>query len=382
MSVGGAPKLCIVQPNRPSTSETFLRAHAERLPARVTVIHGGGVPTIGDRPVKSQAIVARACRKAVRIALRRDWKFEVRSTYIKAFRKIRPDAVLAEYGIAGVAVMDACRLRGIPFVVHFHGYDASTYAVLEDFAGPYQDLFRLASAIVVVSRPMGQKLVAMGAPAAKVFINPYGVDCKSFHGADPGSSPPVFLAVGRLCEKKAPHLTLLAFAQVYQACPEARLRMIGFGPLEGICRDLINGLRLDNAVTMLGACPPGVVQEEMRRARCFVQHSITALNGDAEGTPVAILEAGASSLPLVSTRHEGIPDVVVEGETGFLVDEGDVASMATHMLRLANEPDLAAQLGRAARRRIEESFSMDKSIGRLWSIIEASISDSKSADGS
>ena len=163
-----------------------------------------------------------------------------------------------------------------------------------------------------------------------------------------------------------------------RACPAARLRMIGDGPLWGPCLDLAKALAISDAVTFLGPQPHEVVKEEMRRARCFVQHSVEAQSGDSEGTPVAILEAGASGLPVVSTRHAGIPDVVVEGETGLLVDEFDVRAMAAHMLRLAREPNLAADLGRAARQRMESHFSNEKSLSRLWSIIESCIANRNS----
>jgi glycosyltransferase involved in cell wall biosynthesis len=95
--------------------------------------------------------------------------------------------------------------------------------------------------------------------------------------------------------------------------------------------------------------------------------------GDSEGTPVGVLEAGASGLPVVATRHAGILDVVVDGATGLLVDEGDVVGMAEHMLRLAREPELAGRLGQAARRRICAHFTMDQSIAKLWSIIEGAL---------
>ena len=90
---------------------------------------------------------------------------------------------------------------------------------------------------------------------------------------------------------------------------------------------------------------------------------------------MSILEAGASGLPVVSTRHAGIPEAVAEGETGFLVDEHDAAGMASHMLRLARDPALAGKLGQAARRRIQASFSREQSFGRLWTIIESSITN-------
>jgi glycosyltransferase involved in cell wall biosynthesis len=111
----------------------------------------------------------------------------------------------------------------------------------------------------------------------------------------------------------------------------------------------------------------------MRKVRCLVQHSVRASNGDCEGTPVAVLEAGASGLPVVATHHGGIPDVIVEGKTGFLVAERDIEEMARAMLRLAADPLLAANMGLWARSHIETNFSQARSLDRLWKIIEGCI---------
>jgi len=116
---------------------------------------------------------------------------------------------------------------------------------------------------------------------------------------------------------------------------------------------------------------------EMSQARAFVQHSVEASDGDCEGMPVSILEAGATGIPVVSTRHGGIPDAVIEGKTGLLVDERDVAGMAQHMFQLAKHPALADQLGRAARVKMRSEFSMERSISRLWYIIESCITNSR-----
>jgi glycosyltransferase involved in cell wall biosynthesis len=204
-----------------------------------------------------------------------------------------------------------------------------------------------------------------------VHWNPCGVDCRGFRSAAPATAPPVFLAVGRFVEKKAPQLTILAFAAVHRQNPEVRLRMIGNGPLLDACRDLAHGLGVASAVTFLDAQPHAVIQEEMRRACVFVQHSVEAPSGDSEGTPVAVLEAGASGLPVVATRHAGIPDVVVEGETGLLVDERDVARMSSAMSTLIADRALAARLGAAARDHVQTRFSMERSLNCLWTVIAA-----------
>jgi colanic acid/amylovoran biosynthesis glycosyltransferase len=365
--------LCIVQPNRDVVSETFIRAHAERLPARVTVVHGSPA-RIDGKPVLSEGTFATDWRKVRRrITGNRFWKPEVDLAYAVAFRRCGARAVLAEYGPTGVQVLEACRVLGLPLIVHFHGYDASHEAVLKENADGYRRMFEQAAALVVVSAPMKEQLLSMGAPGNKLHVNVYGVDCRAFTATDPGRNLPTFLAAGRFVEKKGPHLTLLAFAEAYRRIPAIRLRMLGDGPLRPICEHMARALELDGAITFLGSQTHDVVGEEMRMARAFLQHSIRASDGDCEGTPVAILEAQASGLPVVATRHAGIPEVVLEGRTGFLVDEGDVKTMGEGIERLAEEPPLASTLGTAGRSRVLERFTMERSIDRLWGIIQRAV---------
>lgn len=364
---GDMRRICIVTQYLPAKSETFIQTHIESLPADVTLIHGWR-PTVGDRHLLS--MMERVVYKAGRVLTGAGLEKEITAAYIKAFKQYKPLAVLAEYGTTGVQTMDACERLKIPLVVHFHGYDASEHSVLQQHSQSYPVMFSKAAAIIAVSRAMQKKLISLGATAEKVHYNPYGVDCELFGGAKPAEAPPVFLAVGRFVEKKAPQVTLSAFAKVFQAASDARLRMIGDGPLLDECKELAKTLRLDGAVTFLGAQPPSVVQEEMRGARCFVQHSVEASNGDCEGTPVGIIEAGASGLPVVATRHAGIPDVVIEKETGLLIDEHDVDGMAARMMEIVDQPERADEMGKQARQHIKDQFSKEKSLSKLWTIIE------------
>jgi glycosyltransferase involved in cell wall biosynthesis len=365
-------KVCIIQYSQETLTETFLRAQRERLPAEVRVIHGF-LPHMDDQCLLPKSLVRRASHKLRRMLTSESWDWEITRAFVRGFRIIRPDVVLAQYGTNGVRVMDACKQLKLPLVVHFHGCDISNRDLIDEQMQAYPVLFDRAAAIIAVSRVMERRLIALGAPPDKVHYNPYGVDCTAFEGGDPEEADAVFLAVGRFVEKKAPHLTVLAFAEVHRHFPQAELRMIGEGPLLALCRDLVNGLGISGAVDFLGSQPPEVVRSEMRRARAFVQHSMEAENGDCEGTPVAILEAGATGLPVVSTRHAGIIDVVIEGQTGLLVDERDVAGMAEKMLCLARHPELAGLLGHAARDRVAGHFSIDRSIARLWWILQSSI---------
>jgi glycosyltransferase involved in cell wall biosynthesis len=132
-------------------------------------------------------------------------------------------------------------------------------------------------------------------------------------------------------------------------------------------------------VTLPGPCSHAEVFAQMARASCFVQHSVRPLNGDLEGTPLAILEAMAAGLPVVATRHGGIAEVVAEERTGFLVEEGDVDGMAARMLRLAETPRLASQLGEAGRELVAKEHAMQDRINALAAILERSASSSSHA---
>lgn len=366
--------VCIVSPNRDVYSETFIRAHIEQLPIRTRVLYGGSFPMYKDEGTRLLSLPL--------FALFRSRKFlpKLMATIVGRFpeqalkrflQASKVDVVLAEYGPTGVAIMDACQQANRPLVVHFHGFDAFHYPTLEKFETGYREMFKVAAALVVVSRDMEAQLLKLGAPKEKVFYNPYGVDTALFTGGAPASAAPLFIAVGRFVDKKAPHLTLLAFEKVLKVCPEAQMLMIGDGELWEACKQLVRALGIRDAVQFLGPRPHREVAYMMRKARAFVQHSLVTSYGDSEGTPVAILEAGATGLPVVSTFHGGIKEIVTHGKTGFLVKERDIEAMANYMIELAKKPKLAASLGKQAQEYIRTYFSMEKSIEGLQKILES-----------
>lgn len=366
-------RICIVQPKLDVVSETFLRGQADGLDASIIHFGQSGLPAINGTPILSQQPSRIVLRSLQRKLIRRPWSWEITQAFIEGFRQIRAEVVLAQYGPTAVEVMDACRLSNIPLVAHFHGFDASRLPVLNQLKDHYNTLFAQAKAIISVSKPMSAKLISLGARPERVHLNHYGVDVDKFCPSPVSSSKPVFLAVGRLVEKKSPHLTLLAFSKVISAHPDARLRIVGDGPLRQVCDDLVHAMKLQRFVTLCGASSHEQVAKEMQAARAFVQHSVEALDGDSEGLPNSILEASASGLPVIATKHAGIPESVVHSKTGFLVEERDVDGMADAMIELANNPSKAALMGSAGRDYMCESFQQRDSISRLRNILAKSI---------
>ena len=277
--------------------------------------------------------------------------------------------MLAEYGVTGSAALGICQELEIPLVVHFHGYDAYSRPVLDRYQQRYKKMFAYCSAIIAVSRHMVDQLIKLGAPREKIFCNAYGVDVAKFKQTSLLTCPLQVIAVGRFVEKKAPYLTILAFKKVLEALPEARLVMIGEGILHSVCDQIIKSLHMEHAVDLKGALKHDEVASLMQGSRVFVQHSLVAKSGDSEGTPVGILEAGASGVPVVSTKHAGIVDAVIHDKTGFLVDEGDIDGMAKYIYQVLTNPELAIAMGKRARKHIRENFNMESSIKNLQAIL-------------
>ncbi len=374
--------VCIVIPGPLTYSETFLQAHIEHLPARVIVLYGDWQYNPNRRQVLPSwaGLLLHGLRAYGRgtgslKAVSRTIVQIIETIALQFFlQRHNVDVVLAEYGMMGVHVMNACDRARKPLVVHFHGYDAySEDTILQKFRTAYRRMFESTSGVIAVSRAMEQQLLTLGALPATLFYNPCGVEPSLFSCVQPAANPPIFVSAGRFVNKKAPHLTLLAFHQVLRTCPEAKLIMIGDGSLWEASKDIVSALGLSESVEFSGALSHQEVAMVMQRARAVVQHSVRTGSGDSEGTPVAILEAGMSGLPVVSTRHAGIKDVVVHGETGFLVEERDVEGMADFMIMLAEDADLAARMGKRARDHAVANFTMQQHIARLMNILEVSV---------
>ena len=169
---------------------------------------------------------------------------------------------------------------------------------------------------------------------------------------------------------KAPQLTLAAFARIAGRFPEAHLDMVGAGPLQAACEAVIREQGLGARVTLHGAQSHDACATLSARAAMFVQHSVTTATGQKEGFPVAISEAMAAQLPVISTLHSGIPEHVQDGVTGLLVAEGDVEAMAAAMARLLADPGLAAAMGRAGRDYALANLTRTRARANLWRIMD------------
>lgn len=347
--------LAIVRDVFDHPSETFVRSHVRTIAPGATVL-------VCEQEDSAGALGCPA------LATPFQPKAGLKSSRVMGFlKRYRVDVMLAEYAATGWRFLNPCELADIKLFVHFHGYDGSMRLRNPLWVQRYQEIFMRSSGIISPSNFIANNLVEAGCPPRKLHVSPCGVDPIRF---SPGQGDPLrLLAVGRLVEKKAPHLTIKAFATVLKRFPGARLDIIGDGPLRERCQVDIATRGLTDAVHLLGVQSPEQVSEAMKKASLFVHHSVTTPEGDTEGLPVAVLEAMASGLPVISTRHSGIAEAVSESETGVLVEENDVDGMVEAIADLLTNPARAKAMGAAGRERVLAHFTERHMRDRLRAIM-------------
>lgn len=364
--------LAIVLGTKPKITETFFTNHINKLPFKVTVIYGeGGFPFKTDEYQGN---------KIIRLLFRLyDSFFKKKDSYAKvlfkkALKRNKIDYVLAEYLVIAGQVAPLCQEMGLPITTTALGYDISMTAVLEKNKLAYEQLFKICRAVVVVSNHMRINLKKFDCPDSKIIYSPAGAD-DSFFDIQPSMQHNQILAIGRFVPKKAPHLTILALQHVVAKIPDVVLIFAGYGLLLETCRDLVNGLGLSKNVKFIGSIDQNQQKELLESSTVFVQHSKVAADGDSEGTPVAILEASAAGLPIVSTLHAGIPEVVVDKETGYLVPEGAVQEMAEKIIFLLENKDIAMKMGQKGKNHVRNNFSLETHLNTLAAAIKGTMSD-------
>jgi len=259
------------------------------------------------------------------------------------------------FGHFAVSMQPYARRAGIPMTAYFLGADASMY--LRDSG--YCSRLRNAEfdAVFVNSQDMKLRLTPYLRPGTECTVLYCGIPLELFPFRERSSlgNGGRFLQVSRLDPKKGVDVTLKAFRRyVEESDPTARLVIAGDGPLRDDLMQLSQSLGVAEKVTFAGAVGYRDYQKLLQAADVFIHPSQTAPDGDMEGLPTAICEAMACGLPILSTRHSGIGEVVDDGENGFLVDEGDDSGLFERMV-LLRSCDVAAMSGRA-RQKIELRF--------------------------
>ncbi|PZP54216.1 MAG: hypothetical protein DI586_10205 [Micavibrio aeruginosavorus] len=243
----------------------------------------------------------------------------------------------------------------------FHGFDLSQ--ILKEKNPDYYDgLFATGTHFFSINDYYLKIIHGLGAPVEKTSLFHMGVDCKalSFHPRTcPVDGVTECISVGRMTEKKGFETTIRAFAYTAASKPDMHLHLVGDGPLMEEMKALASSLDIAAKITFHGALQHEEVKELLVRAHIFLLPSVTAQSGDMEGIPVALMEAMAMGIPVFSTFHSGIPELIEDGISGFLIQEKDYVSLAGKLAYLLDRPEIWKDITMAARRKVEVDFNRE-----------------------
>lgn len=298
------------------------------------------------------------------------WSRKSDARLIERFlRSNEVSVLLGEYLDSSWNLLPLARDMGIDFFAHAHGYDLSINYRDELWRNRYAE-FAFASGLIVVNKLMRSRLEAVGIAREKIHIVPYGIDVPAEMRKREEKGVLNCLAVGRMVAKKAPIKLLSSFRLALLQNPSLHLDLVGTGPLYQEANEFVRSKGLDDKIRLHGGCSNENVLKLMSEADCFLQHSIVDPDtGDEEGLPVAILEAMSQGLPVVSTKHAGISEAVVQEITGLLVEEGDIDGMAEAVAELSKDYEKRSAMGRAGWARALEHYSWEREKIQLQSLM-------------
>jgi colanic acid/amylovoran biosynthesis glycosyltransferase len=280
----------------------------------------------------------------------------------------RYDILHCQFGTLGPLVLELRMLGATDgeIVTSFRGYDLTK--VLSAKPGFYDQLFRYGALFLPVSKSLRDKLVASGCPTPRIRVLHSGIDSGAFSFSERGKcrdEATRLLSIGRFVEKKGFEYAIEAVANARRTGRDIHYTIVGDGELRGQLEKKIQDRGIGDSVRLRGWCEHSEINRLLEDSHVFVAPSVTAEDGDQEGIPNVLKEAMAAGLPVLSTWHSGIPELVDNEVTGHLVAERDVDALTERLIYLCDHREKWARMGRRARERIEADFDMDRINDRL-----------------
>lgn len=283
----------------------------------------------------------------------------------------------AHFGTEGFRYLKLKKNLNLPMITTFYGFDVSMIPREPLWRKKYTQLFQEGDLFLTEGNYMRNELVKLGCRENKIIVHHLGVDLNTFNFTprmQPEDGNMKILIAGTFREKKGIPYAVQAFAKVKEDHPNIQLRILGDGPLRKQIESLIMELDIVNSVTLLSYQPHNVFLSEAMNAHIFMSPSITARNGDTEGgAPVAILEAQATGLPVISSYHADIPEVVVDSKSAMLAPEKDVEMLTQHLEYLIENPNVWKEMGLIGRKHVEENYNLTKQVEKLELIYDSLI---------
>ncbi len=301
---------------------------------------------------------------------------------VRALRAVGANLIHVHFGTDAVNVWPSVRKLGLPMLVTLHGYDINIYRKWWEAGqgGPLmrtypRRLLRMAKApgvrFIAVSNAIARRAIQYGIPEEKITVAYIGIDTERFKpsGLPLEKRRKRILFVGRMVEKKAPLLMIRAYAEVRKIIPATELVMIGDGPLLDSAKHLADELAAP--VKFLGACGSDEVLTQLHEARVCCLPSVTAINGDAEGFGLVLLEAQGCGVPVISSALGGTIEAMLDGVTGYAIDVRIVDNFVKCICSLFGDSVKAANMSIAASIFVTKNFDitqLSKNLERIYSL--------------
>lgn len=285
------------------------------------------------------------------------------------------DVILCHFGNVGLEGLAVKKALGIKakLVTTFHGYDISAY-ICQKGKNVYNPLFEEGSLLLPISENWKNKLIELGAKDENIIVHRMGVDPNKFYFKIRSKSEKTkIITIARLVEKKGIEYAIRAVAAVIKENMSIEYRIVGDGPLKDQLNKLINDLGVSTYIKILGWKNQNEIVELVSDSDILLAPSVTSSDGDQEGIPVAIMEALSQGLIVISTSHSGIPELVIDGKTGFLVSEKNVIELKQKLLYVLDNPEIWQFISQGGRKIVEENYNIKTLNTKLEEILCKSV---------
>ncbi|HEY6881929.1 MAG TPA: glycosyltransferase [Polyangiales bacterium] len=298
----------------------------------------------------------------------------------RVFRERPFDLVHAHFGTGACYAVPYARRYGLPLVVTFHGYDvpllASTERLLPvnwPYAAMAPEMLQSVTLGLCASHELFELLLEVGVPRSRLRLYHLGVDLSAFVRG-PRRPVPRVVMVGRFIEKKGFEYGVRGFAEALARGAVGELTIIGTGEREEKLRALVAELGIGHAVTFAGVLKSRDVATFLSESDVLMAPSVVAIDGNRESGVIALKEGSACGLAVLGTYHGGIPEIIEDGVTGYLVPERDVSALGDRLYRLLSDRALCARLGENGRAKMEREYNLPQQVNKLESLYDEAIS--------
>jgi colanic acid/amylovoran biosynthesis glycosyltransferase len=299
--------------------------------------------------------------------------------FFRRFRDEPFNIVHAHFATGAVYALPYVQRFELPFVVTFHGYDVPLFWNAQRFEPEFwpfllhsNDVLERMTLGLCASTDLKELLVSHGVPEDKLRVHRLGIDLTRFTPRETSDAASLRIClIGRFVEKKGIEYAIRAYAP--HASDKVLLDIVGDGPLTQDLRALVTRLSLDRFVSFLGVLHPDEVAKHLSACDMLLAPSVVTRSGDRESGLIVAKEAAACGIPVIATMHGGLPDIVDDGSTGFLVPERDVARLSERVGRLIADPALRRRMGAAGRLKMEHEYDVRERVAELEHLYDEAI---------